>query len=85
MKERNTSADMPKLTASLEKLAVALEKKNSLDEKKLMLEHKKFLFEQHKFKTKGGKSTIPVYEDEKPLDFDNLKITDFRDFPQDEK
>lgn len=84
MKERNTSADMPKLTASLEKLAVALEKKNSLDEKKLMLEHKKFLFEQHKFKTKGGKST-PVYEDEKPLDFNNFKIGDFKDFSEDEK
>jgi hypothetical protein len=84
MTQKNRQSDIPRLTASLDKLAIALEKKNSLDEKKLMLEHKKFLFEQHKFKTRGGKST-PVYEDEKLLDLDNLKITDFRDFPQDEK
>ena len=84
MAEKNRQSDIPRLTASLDKLAVALEKKNSLDEKKLMLEHKKFLFEQHKFKNRGGKST-PVYEDEKPLDIDNLKVGDFKDFYEDEK
>ena len=84
MAEKNRQSEIPRLTASMEKLAVALEKRNALDEKKLMLEHKKFLFEQHKFKTRGSKST-PVYEDEKTLDFDNLKVGDFRDFTQDEK